>query len=56
MKKLQLTRETLLRLTDEEQFHVQGGMLASNPVSNNTRCPSETPQCKQTSKGCDIPI
>lgn len=54
MKNLQLTRETLLRLTDEEPFHVQGGMLPSNPISNNTKCHSETPQCKQTSKGCDI--
>ena len=56
LKKLSLNRETLVRLSEAEQLHIQGGLMSNSnglcPISNNTKCPSETPQCKMTSAGC----
>ncbi len=58
MKKLQLHRETLVRLSDEDQLLVQGGLRANEsnglcPISNNTKCPTEQPWCMKTSAGCN---
>jgi len=52
MTKLKLHRETLLRLTEAEQDAIQAGLMPESnsnglcPISNNTKCPTESPRCK----------